>query len=88
MAYQPTDLEVVFKLCEHATTLPDVSNFERNALRDIRDGITSGSMKLSEVISTLQAAHQHAFRDGWTEDRPESWIAAACLRLMQPDEEI
>ena len=55
-------------------------NYQQESLREARAHLERN--EIDKAISVLGDACDHAFRDGWTEDRPESYVCKEVFDLL------
>ena len=56
------------------------ANYQQDALRESRAYLERHD--ITKAITVLGDACDHAFRDGWTEDRPESYVCKDVFDLL------
>lgn len=73
---------MVIVLClQKVALLPDwTCNFERNCLEDALDALESGNVE--KAISALGQGSDHAWRDDYTEDRPEAYACKEAFDIL------
>lgn len=75
-------LELVTLLCATATALPGHNNYERDTLVTAHSLLRTEPIDVAAILEELEDGRAHAFRPDFTENRPESWLVEACIRLM------
>lgn len=79
---RPATLELMTRLCSVAADLEGHHNYERGTLAEVHELLRTEPFDAREIFKVLKDGHEHAFRPGFTEDRPETWLIEACIRLI------
>lgn len=78
----PSPSAVARELCSMGAEQPGPMTFERDALMHAAEFLAADPPLLDAAIGELREAVEHAFCAGYVEDRPQSWLAAAALKLL------
>lgn len=79
-----TPITAVVRICALVEMLPLHDTYERGCLQEAHAALTSNPPDVGGAINALLDAREHTLRLGWIEDRLDSWLALACLRLLSP----
>ncbi len=80
----PSPVAIARELCGMTTALrSEIVNYERCCLEIAHRHLCEDPPNIEDARAVLASAMAHAFRELFSEtERPESWLAAAALRVL------